>query len=273
MEVELISISRNNSSGSLVTLNKGRKRAVTSSSFLSSVDSGEDSDDDAKSTVSHLSTTSNMSTKSNRKRKIESTYESTSGKRKQQEENTIEDEDFKEPIRKLSSQKGKVLGKIPTHTARTEAELNSMHIDELKQLTLQMLDHVELAMNSSDNLQGRIKGIMKDRICSIRDIATCFTTKAEGKGDPLFYKMQNAELRTRIKYLKKEEGKWKAERARLEEEITALNKKTEEIEIKLWEISREKYSNTTSKSVDTPTLRDESDMPKKTSMSKKTRNG
>lgn len=185
MEVELMSISRTNSSGSLDILNKGKKKTAM-------VDSEEDSDEDTKSTVSHISTVSNRSTRSIRKRKIESTNENISGKRKQQEEITFEDEEFKEPIRKPSSQRRKVLGKIPTYTAKTEEELNGMHIEELKQLTLQMLDHLELAMNSSGNLQGRIKGIMKDRICSIRDLANCFATKAEGKGDPLFYKMQNA---------------------------------------------------------------------------------
>lgn len=50
--------------------------------------------------------------------------------------------------------------------------------------------------------------------------------------------MQSKELNAKIKCFEKEETHWNRERNRYEEEILALSKKNEEVEAKLWNLSR-----------------------------------
>lgn len=200
-----------------------------------------DSDDDARSTASYMSTTSMISVRSiSRKRKKDLEDEIITKKRTQEEvteATELEDESFKHPGSKSPTRK-KVIGRIPTATEKTEEELKGMPIEDLKQLALAWLDHIDQARKSSKNLNGIIIKIMKDRTNSIRDIVCCLAEKATGTGDPIYYKVQNTELKAKIKCMERDEGKWKGERNRLEEEIIALGKKNEELEIKLWEMSR-----------------------------------
>lgn len=198
------------------------------------------SDDDAKSCVSLASNISTATTRSvDRKRKhYDSDSRTPAGKRRQEEGSSIEAPDFKEPVRQPLSAKSKALSRITGKTQKTEEELSGMTITDLRSSALEWIDHIEQIRKNSGNLQGRLSGIIKDRLISLGDIVRCLAEKAEERGDPIYHKMQSKELTAKIKCLEKEEAKWKVERNRYENEILALTKKNEEIEAKLWAADR-----------------------------------
>lgn len=201
------------------------------------------SDDDAGSCVSVASAVSQSTTRSvDRKRKYND-YDSgnSAGKRKQEDYLSTEELSFKEPARKSPISKSKALGKIPSKTQKTEEELNGMTIVELRSSALEWIDHIEQIRKGSGNLQGRLSGIIKDRLLSLGELIRCLAEKAEERGDPIYHKMQSKELSAKIKCLEKEEAKWLTEKNRYEEEILALTKKNEEIETKLWQSDRNIY--------------------------------
>ncbi|XP_025263066.1 uncharacterized protein LOC105257610 [Camponotus floridanus] len=214
------------------------------------------SDDDARSCASPASNISSATSRSvDRKRKNDDRdYCTSAGKKKQLEDgSSTEAHGFKEPAKSFST-RGKNLGKFPNKTQKTEVELQGMTIAELKSSALEWIDHVEQIRKSSGNLQGRLSGIIKDRLISLGDIVNCLAEKAEERGDPIYHKMQSKELNAKIKCLEKEEAKWKIEKNRYEDEILALTKKNEEIEAKLWAADRN--LDVTNKTMSKKTLED-----------------
>jgi len=186
-----------------------------------------DSDEDTRSVVFYISVSSARSQRATaRKRKQESLEEDTNivNRKRIQEGDSEAEREFKPPSSRSSSTE-RVIGRIPTVTKKTEEELNGMSIEDLRNLALTWLDHIDKSRSASKNIQGLIVKIMKDRTNSIRDIINCLAEKALVKDDPIRHKLQNAELTIKIKCLEREENKWKAEKNRLKQEITVGKEK------------------------------------------------
>lgn len=101
---------------------------------------------------------------------------------------------------------------IPTRkllriTTKTEGEYEGMSIESLKILAIELLDHIEYVRNKSSNIQGRLKGILKDRVLSLKDVVKCFADTAEAVRDPILFKRKNLEIKAEIKRLNEEKNK------------------------------------------------------------------
>lgn len=194
-----------------------------------------DSDEDARSEMSYQSSSSVRSRRPTAKKIKQNDSEEGKTRRKRAYGDNTDAEEFKSPDTS-SPPRIKVLG-LPPIVVKTEEELDSMTIEDLRKTAVTWLDHIDDAKRSSGNLQGRIIKIMRDRVKDIKGIIDCLAGKAEIKGDPLFYKIQNAKLEAR-KCLEKEESQWMSEKKKLELEIAALGEKNEEAETQIWHMSR-----------------------------------
>lgn len=144
-----------------------------------------------------------------------------------------------EDIDKINQRRtGEVSFKLPTKTTRAEIEYQGMTAQELQQHATMALDDLEMARTKSPNIQGRISGIMKDRIQSLKGMIECLTEKLQEVRDIIYQKTRKMELSTEIKRLKKEKEIWEKEKERKDQEIEAKQMKYEELETKLWDLTR-----------------------------------
>jgi len=119
---------------------------------------------------------------------------------------------------------GETTFNLPNKTTKTEIEYQGLTIQELEQYAMLVLEDLETARMKSPKVQGRISGIMKDRIQGMKGIIECLIEKVQER-DVIYHKTKNMELSTEIKRLKKEKEMWEREKEMKNQEIEAKQTK------------------------------------------------